>query len=243
MEECSFAYECDRNPDNIELRQAFIKALSEEQSGQWRRSKLMIIGQGRAGKSATVRSLLGQPFDENLESTVGAQLTQSIVRSSPSSEGTWQAVEPANRQDFTGEIAEKIAKSAINLNRLSKRLSTRRLSSRRRSSRRHSSRRQSSRKNSKSLSGRVSIMTNPRISGTVRRSIRKRLFEREDEREVLVDIEKIQEQEKLIQAELSSLSKEDLPRIRRMENSFETGGGISENSISFTIWDYGKPRI
>jgi len=42
----------------------------------WRRCKLMIIGQGRSGKTSLVRSLLGQPFVEDLQSTVTASLKQ-----------------------------------------------------------------------------------------------------------------------------------------------------------------------
>lgn len=225
MTECSFSYDCDRDPNSLELRRAFIKALTEDQNGPWRRSKLMVIGQGRAGKSATVRSLLGQTFEPNLPSTVGAHVSQSVVHSSSTSDGIWKPVDAGESQDFTGEFAEKIAKSALNMSRLSRRLSTR--------------------KGSKGKSGRLSIMTNPRISGTVRRSIRKMsvrkvLGERGDEREEPVDMEKLQEQERSLQEELRGLSQDDLPRMRRLEHSFEMRHDLSENSISFTIWDYGK---
>ena len=44
----------------------------------WQRSKIMMVGQGRAGKSSFVRSFLGQPFDSNLKSTNGAD-TSSVV--------------------------------------------------------------------------------------------------------------------------------------------------------------------
>ena len=45
--------------------------------GKWMRAKLMIVGQGRAGKTATVRSLLGKAFDSSLDSTIGASLSQT----------------------------------------------------------------------------------------------------------------------------------------------------------------------
>ena len=49
-----------------------------ESSAPWQRSKLMMVGRGRAGKSSTVRSFMGLPFDENLESTIGAD-TKKVV--------------------------------------------------------------------------------------------------------------------------------------------------------------------
>ena len=37
----------------------------------WLHARLMILGQGRAGKSSTFRALMGRPFDSDLCSTVG----------------------------------------------------------------------------------------------------------------------------------------------------------------------------
>ena len=31
----------------------------------WRRGRLVLLGQGRAGKTSTVRSLVGKPFDKS----------------------------------------------------------------------------------------------------------------------------------------------------------------------------------
>jgi hypothetical protein len=39
---------------------------------KWLRGKVMFVGEGRAGKTATMRSLLRLPFDPALGSTVGA---------------------------------------------------------------------------------------------------------------------------------------------------------------------------
>ena len=35
-----------------------------DESLPWRRGRLVLLGQGRAGKTSTVRSLVGEPFDE-----------------------------------------------------------------------------------------------------------------------------------------------------------------------------------
>ena len=38
----------------------------------------MVVGRGEAGKSATLDSLLGRPFKEGRESTVGAETSESF---------------------------------------------------------------------------------------------------------------------------------------------------------------------
>jgi len=40
-------------------------------SVEWNRSKIMLVGQGRAGKSCLIKSFLGEPFVENNPSTAG----------------------------------------------------------------------------------------------------------------------------------------------------------------------------
>ena len=42
----------------------------------WQRSKLMVIGAARVGKTSTVRSLLNEPFSPNMDSTVGIDLKE-----------------------------------------------------------------------------------------------------------------------------------------------------------------------
>mmetsp|Transcript_3937 Transcript_3937/g.4537 ORF Transcript_3937/g.4537 Transcript_3937/m.4537 type:complete len:971 (-) Transcript_3937:1477-4389(-) len=64
---------------------SFIKTLNGEKKNVWNRSRLMIVGQGRAGKSATVRSLLGLTFNPVWDSTVGAAVAESEIQSTNSS--------------------------------------------------------------------------------------------------------------------------------------------------------------
>jgi len=56
------------------MREAFEKALREDHKVPWGRAKLMIIGQGAAGKTSTVRSLLGIPPVKEWISTAGIDL-------------------------------------------------------------------------------------------------------------------------------------------------------------------------
>ena len=65
-------------------------------------AKLMVVGQGGAGKTSTVRSLLGQPFDANWHSTVGASLTQAKVLKKG-----WSRAE--RTRDYVVEAAVKLA--------------------------------------------------------------------------------------------------------------------------------------
>ncbi len=45
----------------------------------FRRSKLVMLGRGRAGKTSTVNSLLSKPFDDKQHSTVGCHLSDAMV--------------------------------------------------------------------------------------------------------------------------------------------------------------------
>jgi len=69
---------CRRN--EMTLKRKIAKAVVDGGMAPWNRSKLMVIGQGRAGKTATVRALQGQSFVPDLESTIGASLTETHIR-------------------------------------------------------------------------------------------------------------------------------------------------------------------
>ncbi|CAJ1409359.1 unnamed protein product [Effrenium voratum] len=62
------------DPDgNSRARSALEEALAADESLPWRRGRLVLLGQGRAGKTSTVRSLMGKPFEEAQASTVGVE--------------------------------------------------------------------------------------------------------------------------------------------------------------------------
>lgn len=58
-------------------RQAFYSTLESGATGAWHRSRLMVVGEGRAGKTATIRSLLNLGFDPDCASTVGISLKEA----------------------------------------------------------------------------------------------------------------------------------------------------------------------
>ena len=63
--------------DKVNQQREALRELLGKNGAPWMRSKLMVIGQGRAGKTATIRSLTCEEFDPNLASTLGASLTQT----------------------------------------------------------------------------------------------------------------------------------------------------------------------
>lgn len=97
----------------------FFNALGgSEQKAPWRRMKLMVLGAGGAGKTATIRSLLGHAFNPGGVSTVGVDLSEASIGSASKewlvSSGGSHAVALANR----------IAWDRFDANRRSRRLSS-----------------------------------------------------------------------------------------------------------------------
>lgn len=81
------------------------KAEGEDAKAAWNRSKLMVIGEGKAGKTATVRSLLNKTFDEEWKSTVGVELSRSTT-------GKINAWTPdAQKERFTVSLLSTLALS------------------------------------------------------------------------------------------------------------------------------------
>mmetsp|Transcript_14495 Transcript_14495/g.16931 ORF Transcript_14495/g.16931 Transcript_14495/m.16931 type:complete len:909 (+) Transcript_14495:324-3050(+) len=92
---------------------AFSNAVNGGSMAPWGRSKLMVIGQGRVGKTATIRSLLGEKFEFTLPSTVGASVTQTHTRINSS---CWHKVNSHHRKaEFTTEMAARIAAENLEL--------------------------------------------------------------------------------------------------------------------------------
>lgn len=79
---------------------------SLDTTGPWHRCKLMVIGEGMVGKTATVRSLVGEKFIEAWESTVGVSLVSSKT-------STWQNI--PTRVEYGGYIQAFAADRASEL--------------------------------------------------------------------------------------------------------------------------------
>jgi hypothetical protein len=59
----------ENNTENFDNQKYLQNALNQGKK-EWRRSKIMIVGEGRAGKTALANSILGRDY-ENLDSTIG----------------------------------------------------------------------------------------------------------------------------------------------------------------------------
>eukprot|EP00049_Salpingoeca_infusionum_P000833 m.42669 g.42669 ORF g.42669 m.42669 type:complete len:1316 (+) comp10724_c1_seq1:102-4049(+) len=68
-------------------------ALRKGQSDEFRRGKLMIVGQGRAGKTTTFESLMGKPFERHQQSTVGATTADLSVTVDTKDIQSWEPYE------------------------------------------------------------------------------------------------------------------------------------------------------
>ncbi|GBG24034.1 Leucine-rich repeat serine/threonine-protein kinase 2 [Hondaea fermentalgiana] len=56
------------------LSAAAQEALEADEKVRWGRAKLMVVGKGAAGKTSTIRTLLGQPYNPDHDSTIGVDL-------------------------------------------------------------------------------------------------------------------------------------------------------------------------
>ena len=85
-----------------------------ESSAPWQRSKLMMVGQGRAGKSSTVRSFMGLPFNEKWESTIGAD-TKEVVTVDRQDVNTrmGKSKDPWKQKDTAEEFPSMVARATI----------------------------------------------------------------------------------------------------------------------------------
>lgn len=68
----------------------------------WRRSRLMVIGEGNVGKTATVRSLLFKEFDPEWKSTIGVTTTETKI----SDKASWKETEKTH---FLSSLVNTIA--------------------------------------------------------------------------------------------------------------------------------------
>ena len=77
----------------------------------WRRGRLVLLGQGRAGKSSTVRSLVGKPFDGNQASTVGVETASCEIQRGDAVDwlmkGPTSETESLVKQLLSSEASEK----------------------------------------------------------------------------------------------------------------------------------------
>ena len=69
-------------------------------------AKLMVVGEGRAGKTSTVRSLLGQDFNPEWDSTVGAHVQHAKATQGG---GSWGQVTKENKMDHLVTAAAQLA--------------------------------------------------------------------------------------------------------------------------------------
>ena len=74
----------------------------------WGRAKLIVVGQGRAGKTSTIRRLLGQGFNANEASTLGVQTEQEFSVDLSRTVNGFVEVDP--KYDFVRKHHEKLAR-------------------------------------------------------------------------------------------------------------------------------------
>eukprot|EP00924_Labyrinthula_sp_SR-Ha-C_P010871 snap_masked-scaffold_47-processed-gene-0.20-mRNA-1 protein AED:0.34 eAED:0.40 QI:0/-1/0/1/-1/1/1/0/1171 len=100
----------------LSYKENMLKQMKGDVTGKWNKSKLMFVGQGRAGKTSTVKSVLGLPFDSKEESTIGASYTQ--IQTTTTSESKWLTLGPADAEYLGQGMAQESAASSYLQNKL-----------------------------------------------------------------------------------------------------------------------------
>lgn len=97
-----------RAKKGLQRMKALSATLNATDRVAWMQSKLMVVGEGRAGKTSTVRTLLGEPFVHDLDSTVGANLT--YAKSNPKE--SWSEVQEGQQAGHAIAAAVKQMKQS-----------------------------------------------------------------------------------------------------------------------------------
>ena len=79
----------------------------EKGSKPWNRSKVMLLGEGRVGKTALSNSMMGKPFQET-ESTVGLTKLTCDVQKTSANNGRWSVFEKPQEKEFETGVAQVI---------------------------------------------------------------------------------------------------------------------------------------
>jgi GTPase SAR1 family protein len=101
--QCASCFSIDAKPrvSKHMLAQALKKNCKE-----WRRSKIMIVGEGRAGKTSLANSITGKQFS-NTESTVGINQLTCNVNYAALGEGSWGECKKPDKE-YENAIAENV---------------------------------------------------------------------------------------------------------------------------------------
>uniref|UniRef100_A0A7S3LPK0 non-specific serine/threonine protein kinase n=1 Tax=Aplanochytrium stocchinoi TaxID=215587 RepID=A0A7S3LPK0_9STRA len=185
-----------------------IESSKLENKVPWMRSKLMVVGKGAAGKTATVRSLLGQKFEPKWISTVGADLTQTNIRMTEGNkdDSKWTVIDKTDAT-FTLDAAARYravnGDKAITPEALKKR------------------------KSKKAALGEMSTVSPVPMTESQKTSIKMK------EKDLKAQIQRVGEREDG-DLEMKKFAHHLLLKSKRAG---------SENSLSFTIWDYGGQTV
>eukprot|EP00924_Labyrinthula_sp_SR-Ha-C_P010865 snap_masked-scaffold_47-processed-gene-0.10-mRNA-1 protein AED:0.40 eAED:0.42 QI:0/-1/0/1/-1/1/1/0/1107 len=100
----------------LQYKENMLKKMKGDATGKWNKSKLMFVGQGRAGKTSTVRRVLGQPFDAEEKSTIGASYTQ--IQTTTTAESKWLTLSPADAEYLGQGMAQESAATSFLQNKM-----------------------------------------------------------------------------------------------------------------------------
>ena len=95
------------------------RLIASSESVEWRRSKIMIVGEGRAGKTAVANAVMGKAFVPHSASTVGLEeLTCEVKYAAVGSEkGQWSQRADDGTKETEAVLAERLAEEMYGRNK------------------------------------------------------------------------------------------------------------------------------
>lgn len=100
-----------RKQERARIRlEAFNHVSGSAATTPWLRSKLMVVGRGAAGKTNTVRSLIGRPLNPEWDSTVGVELTEISTLPNSLPKSNWKKAE---NKDFAITFLHRLAVESL----------------------------------------------------------------------------------------------------------------------------------
>jgi len=211
----------------------------ESKSVRWNRSKLMVVGKEGAGKTALVRSILGQSFNPTRQATAGVNTSSSVYLRKTSSKNVYKWEEREDSQNDLDEIILRAGRKEL------EKMQRKKIS-------------EASNSSVQEISTSVNKNEKEETKGKILKPPKKRSSKKQKdsvEEEIFPNVVRTlttqqKKKKKLRKSNIRSsrprlLDEEDLDRRYKddiVSKIFVEKRAVTEDTLTFMVWDYGGQR-